>query len=93
VDYLMEIVRATRSSPAFRMGVSPRGAIALFRAARAHALTDRRTFLLPDDVRKVVVPCLAHRLVPAGAASATSEAHGQSAALLEKILDQVEVPK
>jgi MoxR-like ATPase len=92
VSYLMEIVRATRSSPAFRMGVSPRGAIALYRAARAHALTDRRAFLVPDDVRKVVVPCLAHRLVPSGAASATSEAHGQSAALLEKILDQVEVP-
>jgi MoxR-like ATPase len=93
VDYLMEIVRATRSGAAFRMGVSPRGAIALFRAARAHALTDRRAFLAPDDVRRVVIPCLAHRLVPSGTASASSESHAQSAALLEKILDQVEVPK
>jgi MoxR-like ATPase len=92
VDYLMEIVRTTRTSAAFRMGVSPRGAIALFRAARAHALTDRRTFLAPDDVRQVVVPCLAHRLLPSGSSAATAEAHAQSAALLEKILDQVEVP-
>jgi MoxR-like ATPase len=92
VDYLMEIVRRTRSSPAFRLGVSPRGAIGLFRAARAHALTDGRTFLVPDDIRSVVVPCLAHRLLPAGVTSATLEAHAQSAALLERLLEEVEVP-
>ena len=92
VDYLMEIVRRTRSSSAFRLGVSPRGSIALFRAARAHALTDGRTFLVPDDIRSVVIPCLAHRLLPTGVTSATLEAHAQSAALLEKILDAVEVP-
>jgi MoxR-like ATPase len=92
VDYLMEIVRQTRTGSSFRIGVSPRGAIALFRAARAHALTDGRTFLVPDDVRRVVVPCLAHRLLPAGSAASTSEAHIQSATLLEKILDEVEVP-
>ena len=92
IDYLMEIVRRTRSSNAFRLGVSPRGSIGLFRAARAHALTDGRTFLVPDDVRSVVIPCLAHRLLPAGLTSATLEAHAQSAALLEKILDDVQVP-
>ena len=92
VDYLMEIVRRTRSAPGFRMGVSPRGAIALFRAARAYALTDGRTFLVPDDVRRMVVPCLAHRLLPTGVTSATMEAHDQSAALLERIMDDVEVP-
>jgi MoxR-like ATPase len=74
------------------LGVSPRGAIGLFRAARAHALTDGRTFLVPDDIRSVVVPCLAHRLLPAGVTSATLEAHAQSAALLERLLEEVEVP-
>ena len=64
----------------------------LFRAARAHALTEGRTFLVPDDVKSVVIPCLAHRLLPTGVTSATLEAHAQSAALLEKILDSVEVP-
>jgi MoxR-like ATPase len=92
VDYLMEIVRRTRSTPGFRMGVSPRGAIALFRAARAYALTDGRTFLVPDDVRRMVVPCLAHRLLPTGVTSATMEAHDQSAALLERIMEDIEVP-
>jgi MoxR-like ATPase len=88
----MEIVRRTRTDPAFRLGVSPRGAIALFRAARAYALTDGRSFLVPDDVRSVAVPCLAHRLLPAASSAEALEAHGQSAALLARILDEVEVP-
>jgi MoxR-like ATPase len=92
VDYLMEIVRRTRTSPAFRMGASPRGAIALFRAARAHALTDGRTFLVPDDVRGLVVPCLAHRLLPVGVTAATLDAHEESAALLQELMEEVEVP-
>jgi MoxR-like ATPase len=92
VDYLMEIVRRTRTASGFRMGVSPRGAIALFRAARAFALTSGRRFLIPDDVRRLVVPCLAHRLLPAGATAATLDAHDQAAALLERIMAETEVP-
>lgn len=92
VDYLMEIVRRTRESAAFRLGVSPRGSVALFRAARAYALTAGRDYLVPDDVRDVVVPCLAHRLLPAGMGAATLDAHEQSAALLESLLAEVEVP-
>jgi MoxR-like ATPase len=92
VDYLMEIVRRTRSASGFRMGVSPRGAIALFRAARAFALISGRRYLIPDDVRRLVVPCLAHRLLPAGATAATLDAHDQAAALLERILVETEVP-
>jgi MoxR-like ATPase len=92
VDHLMEIVRRTRTAVGFRMGVSPRGAIALFRAARAYALTSGRRFLVPDDVRRLVVPCLAHRLLPAGATAATLDAHDQAAGLLERIMEEVEVP-
>lgn len=92
VDYLMEIVRRTRESAAFRLGVSPRGSVALFRAARAYALTRGRDYLVPDDIRDVVVPCLAHRLLPAGMGAATLDAHEQAAALLESLLDEVEVP-
>ena len=92
VDYLMEIVRRTRTASGFRMGVSPRGAIALFRGARALALTSGRRYLVPDDVRRLVVPCLAHRLLPAGATAATLDAHEQAAALLERILAETEVP-
>ncbi|HEX2188201.1 MAG TPA: MoxR family ATPase, partial [Longimicrobiaceae bacterium] len=66
VDYLMEVVAATRTDARLRAGVSTRGAVALFRAARGYALVDGREYLVPDDVRRLVVPCLAHRVLPAG---------------------------
>jgi MoxR-like ATPase len=74
------------------MGVSPRGAIGLFRAARAYALVDARDYLVPDDIQRLVVPCLAHRLLPVGAAAATAEAHDESAAVLEEILAGIPLP-
>jgi MoxR-like ATPase len=92
VDYLMAIVERTRRSSHLRMGVSPRGAIALFRAARALALTRGRRYLVPDDVRRLVLPCLAHRVLPAGVSGATMDAHGQAAEILHEILDGVEAP-
>ena len=92
VDYLMTVVERTRITPKLRMGVSPRGAIALYRAARAFALTQGRTYLVPDDVRSLVVPCLAHRILPTGATGATLDAHEQAAQILEGILDEVEAP-
>ena len=92
VDYLMAVIHKTRSSPHLRMGVSPRGNVALFRAARAYALTQGRTYLIPDDVRDLVVPCLAHRILPSGTSAATMEVHEQSARILETILEEVEAP-
>ena len=92
LDYLMEVVHRTRASAKLRMGVSPRGNIALFRAARAFALTQGRTYLVPDDVRNLVVPCLAHRILPAGATGTTLDVHEEAAAILEGILDEVEAP-
>ena len=92
VDYLMEVVRRTRTDPHFQVGVSPRGAIALFRAARAFALVSGRTYLVPDDVLSLAVPCLAHRLLPMGVTAATAEAHFEAAALLEGIIAEIEVP-
>ena len=92
VDYLMAIVAATRTDPRLRAGASTRAAIALFRAARGYALVDGREFLVPDDVARLVVPCLAHRLLPAGASAATGEAYGEAAATLEEISASVPVP-
>ena len=92
VDYLMEIVRRTRSEPRLRMGVSPRGAIALFSAARALALLDGRRYLVPSDIQRLAGPCLAHRLLPIGATAATHEAHEESSAILEEIMEDVVVP-
>lgn len=92
VDYLMAIVRATRSEPRLRAGASTRAAIGLFRAARGYALVDGREFLAPDDVRRLVVPCLAHRLLPAGASAPTGDAYEESVAILEAIVAAVAVP-
>jgi MoxR-like ATPase len=92
LDYLMAIVQKTRATPRIRMGVSPRGNIALFRAARAYALTHGRTYLTPDDVRELVVPCLAHRILPAGASGTTFDMHDEAASILEGILEEVEAP-
>jgi len=92
LDYLMKIVHATRTTPKLRMGVSPRGNIALYRAARAYALTQGRTYLVPDDVRELVVPCLAHRILPAGASSTTLDMHDEAAAILDGLLEEVEAP-
>jgi len=92
LDDIMEIVQRTRTSPRLRMGVSPRGGIALHRAARAYALTQGRTYLVPSDVRDLVVPCLAHRVVPSGGTVGTPDGHEESARVLRAILEEVEVP-
>jgi MoxR-like ATPase len=92
VDDLMSIVQATRREPRLRAGASTRAAIGLFRAARGYALVEGRDFLVPDDVRRLVVPCLAHRLLPIGASSPTGEAYEESVAVLEAIMDAVPVP-
>jgi MoxR-like ATPase len=92
VDYLMAVVERTRTTPRLRMGVSPRGAVGLFRAARAFALVQGRTYLVPDDVRELAIPCLAHRILPAGTSGSTLDAHEQAAQILEGILEEVEAP-
>ena len=92
VDFLMEIVARTRVEPRLQIGVSPRGAVALFRASRAYALVQGRSYLVPDDILTLTVPCLAHRLLPVGTAASTAEAHQESAILLEEIIREVPVP-
>jgi MoxR-like ATPase len=92
LDYLMAVVHRTRTTSKLRMGVSPRGNIAVFRAARAYALTHGRTYLIPDDVRDLIVPCLAHRILPAGASGSAFDVHDEAAAVLEEILKEIEAP-
>ncbi len=61
--YLLELVRATRGDDRLALGASPRAALALLRAAQARALLDGRRFVLPDDVKLLAPPVLAHRLI------------------------------
>jgi MoxR-like ATPase len=66
--------------------------VALYRAARAYALVDGRTYLIPDDILTLAVPCLAHRILPTGTTASTAEAHQEAAVLLEEIIREVAVP-
>ncbi len=62
-DYILEIVHQTRTHPDITLGASPRAALALYRAAQALALIHGRDYVVPDDVKQLIVPVLAHRLV------------------------------
>ncbi|WP_082177320.1 AAA family ATPase [Arthrobacter sp. RIT-PI-e] len=60
--YIVDVVRATRSSPSFQLGVSPRGATALLNTSRAWAWLSGRSFVTPDDVKALTLPALRHRV-------------------------------
>jgi len=62
--YLLRVVRATRVATSLELGISPRGALALFRACQARAFLQRRDWVSPADIQAVAEPVLAHRLVP-----------------------------
>lgn len=88
LDYIVNIINETRSSGRFELGVSPRGAIALKSAAQSRALTDGRTFCVPDDIKKMAIPVLAHRVITKQ--SGPSQMHSEQA--LRDILDTLEIP-
>jgi MoxR-like ATPase len=89
-DYAVRITRATRNWPGVTAGASPRGGIALVRAARAHALIDGRDFVTPDDVKAVALPALRHRMTLAP----ELEIEGQSTdVVLKALLNKVEAPR
>jgi MoxR-like ATPase len=66
--YIIDLVTATRNAAELRLGASPRAALHLMRASRAHAALDGRDFVIPDDVQMLAIPVLAHRLLPSTAA-------------------------
>ena len=62
LDYVIAIVTATRSDPQIQVGASPRGGLALVQLARGQALLHQRDFVVPDDIKRIAVPALAHRI-------------------------------
>lgn len=63
VDYILRIVNSTRSSDLLTLGVSTRGAIHLYKAAQAKALAEGREYCIPDDIKEMASPVLAHRVI------------------------------
>jgi MoxR-like ATPase len=87
--YITKVARSTRDHAAVELGASPRASLALFRAARAYAAIRGRDYILPDDVKQLAVPVLAHRLT----LSSQSRLRGRDAeSLVRELLDEIPVP-
>ena len=91
-DYLLKIVDATRRHESLELGVSPRGSLALFRAAQANAIIEGRSFCIPDDIKHLVVPCFAHRILVGTRISAGTARIREAERILRSIIDSIEVP-
>lgn len=88
--YALDLVEATRNDERLEVGVSPRGTLALIQAAQASALLDSRDYVVPDDVKSLIIPVMAHRVV--------SQSHlhdgraGSHEQIIQDIVDRIEVP-
>jgi MoxR-like ATPase len=91
IDYLHNLILATRHTPLLSIGASTRGAIALERAVRALALTQGRSYATPDDVKAVGVSVLAHRVRPAGSRDG-GPAHTDGERVVRDLLSALPVP-
>ncbi|MDR0198098.1 MAG: MoxR family ATPase [Oscillospiraceae bacterium] len=89
VDYIINLVSATRQTDMLMLGASPRGSIALFRTAKALALINGRKYVIPDDIRELAVSVLAHRLILSPKGKSTL---GTSAAIINEIVRTVPLP-
>ncbi|MBI4868728.1 MAG: MoxR family ATPase [Candidatus Wallbacteria bacterium] len=92
VDYLLRLVEVTRSSPLIELGISPRGALALYRLCQAFALVEGRDYCIPDDVKQLALPALAHRLILSSKVNPTGRGGMQAGEILGELMDSVPVP-
>ncbi len=90
-DYIIDIVTATRKHEELELGVSTRGAITLFRATQSLALIEDRTFVVPDDVKRLAVPVLSHRVVCRGLIREGQRERAKD--IVRQILRQTAVPE
>ena len=92
MDYLLAIVTATRNSEMLDLGVSPRGTLALFRAAQAVAFIEGRMFCIADDIKRLVVPVCAHRIAVSSRFSSSMKRTEEAETVLRELLKTVNVP-
>lgn len=87
-QYIVELINATRSHPEVRLGASPRGSLALYKAGQARAAVRGRDFVLPDDIKALARPALAHRIILSPSARLR---HADPVDVLEQLLREVPV--
>ena len=87
--YILDLVNSTRNHPSLSLGASPRGSLALFHTAQAYAAMLGRDYVIPDDIKYVAVPCLAHRMLmnPENALSGETTRE-----VITELLSKLEVP-
>lgn len=91
-DYMLAIVEKTRTHESLALGVSPRGAQALYRSCQALAMVEGRDYVLPDDVKRLVPPVFAHRVIVNSRAVLSSRTADAAERILQDILTQIDVP-
>jgi len=89
VDYIIQLVNRTRTHPDVELGISPRGTVALFRTAQSLAMVDGRSYVTPDDVKRLAFPVFTHRLV---IVRSGARARSDARTVLQSILDETPVP-
>jgi MoxR-like ATPase len=89
-EYVLDIVEATRDCDELHVGASTRGAICLYRAGQSLALIEGRDFVVPDDIKRLAVPVLAHRVIPKGYLHGGQRSAVES--LVSRLVDEVQVP-
>jgi MoxR-like ATPase len=92
LDYVMAVVSETRRSPFLTLGVSTRGAISWYRAAQSFALVSGRDYCLPDDFKRLALPCLAHRVVMAAPQESLGRTREEAEQVLSEVLERVAIP-
>ena len=92
LDYLLQIVDATRRSDALELGISPRGTLALFRSAQALAVVEGRDYCIADDIKRLVVPCFGHRIIVNSRSGALRQRTREAERVLREILQTISVP-
>lgn len=88
MQYMIRVIHATRKHQKVAHGVSPRGTIAFVRAAQGYAFVSGRDYVVPEDIKTVAVPALAHRL----SLSVSSEGSQSAKKIIQEILESVALP-
>lgn len=92
VNYVLAIVEKTRQHEYLSLGVSPRGSLMLYRAAQALALIEGRSYCIPDDFKRLIIPVLAHRSVASSRYVSTLKKSDQTETILREIMESTPVP-
>ena len=89
--FVLDIIDATRHCEELRVGVSTRGALCLYRASQALAMIENRDFVIPDDVKRLALPVLSHRVIAKGYLQGTHRPALE--ALVARLVEDVRVPR